>query len=486
MDKLVACSLVRRPSLRFSTFAVTEANLGRLTFVFDAAPPIVVLAIDKLVRNEWSPVTSGCVIGLLFALQLFTSEELLTVSALLLLLSLVVIAIGHHAEVMRRGAEIVRAVVAAAATFMVLSIYPLVVQFTGPDRITGPPQPKVQLAMFSSDLFSPVVPSVVQWATFGWANRISGGFSAATAGELTEYVGLPLLVLLVLIVVVLRSRMLVRVFGVVALSSFILSMGPRLLVNSAHTGVPLPDAILAHLPIVNDIIPSRFALAFWFALAVLLGLGLDVARAAAARTLAQRANEDDVSRAGRLPVRHRAARLGGALVILLAVGALLPLVPDWPYAQMPADVPAFFTDGAVRAIPLGSLVGTYPYPVTSMAWPMLWQAESGMRYRMLGGYAITPDAQGAGTFFGDPSLVGYCFVTIFESGKAPNWLCNAHQLEKAVRSLGVTTFVVGQGQPYADIAAATLGRALHGRPLREGGVLLWRCVPHSQGGSRWT
>jgi hypothetical protein len=67
------------------------------------------------------------------------------------------------------------------------------------------------------------------------------------------------------------------------------------------------------------------------------------------------------------------------------VVALLPLVPRWPYPVGQAVTPGFFTTSAVRRIPSGSVVVTYPYPVGYRNWPLVWQAEASMRFRMLGG-----------------------------------------------------------------------------------------------------
>ena len=259
----------------FSTLAIQETGLGRLNLSFDALPPLMVLVIVKLIRKEWSPAVGGSVLGLLVAVQLLISEEILLITLLLVGLALVVLAVVHRREVIDRGMDVLRAALAAAITFLVLSAYPLYIQFTGPYRITGPPQSRAQIALFSSDLLSPVVPGTTQWFDPAWADRISSTFSASLAMEVTAYIGLPLLALVVVSVALLRRRTIVRIFALVALGSFLLSMGPQVLVSNHHTGIPGPYAVLVHLPILGDIIPSRFALGLWFALAVLFAVGLN-------------------------------------------------------------------------------------------------------------------------------------------------------------------------------------------------------------------
>ena len=167
---------------------------------------------------------------------------------------------------------------AAAVTLLALSAYPLYVEFFGPNHITGPPQPRRSSRFFSSDVASLVTPGATQWFTFGWADRIWGSFSAASSAEVTEYIGLPLLALVIATVILLRRRTIVRIFSLVGLTGLACSLGPFILVANHNTHVPGPDYLLQHLPILGDFMPSRWALAVWFSLAVLFALGLDAAR----------------------------------------------------------------------------------------------------------------------------------------------------------------------------------------------------------------
>ncbi len=404
----------------FSAFAVEEAGVGRLIFAFAAIPPLIVLALDKLRRREWSALTCGAVVGVLGALQLLVSEEILAITAILLGLALIVLGVRHHREVLARRADVLKALAASAVGFVVLAGYPLWVQFTGADRINGPPQSRAQIALFSSDLLSLITPGKAQWLDPGWTRTITDGFGASLASEVTEYVGLPLLVFAIATVVVLRRRTLVRVFAGVAVASFALSLGPRLLVDNHDTGVPGPYVVLTHLPIVGDIIPSRFALGLWFSLAVLFAVGLTEVRARLEQYTVRRRQAPNAGAPERLPSsvprRRTTNGVAGWGAALLGLCILLPTMPNWPYGQRPADVPAFFNSAAVHAVPAGSLALTYPYPLSSTAWPMLWQADAGMRFRMLGGYVIAPDPHGNATVFGDQNPLENCLTTVYASG----------------------------------------------------------------------
>ena len=78
-------------------------------------------------------------------------------------------------------------------------------------------------------------------------------------------------------------------------------------------------------------------------------------------------------------------------------------MPRWPYAISDTQVPAFFRSPAVKLIPPNSVLLTYPFPRAANSWPMLWQVEDGLRFKLPGGYVITPASDGAGTFDGVPS-----------------------------------------------------------------------------------
>lgn len=474
----------------FSTFALTESGSGRVIFVFDALPPLIVLVIDKMIRDEWSSLFGGSIVGALLVVQLFVSEELLTITVFLLGVTLLTLAIVYRTVVMDRGADVLRAAGAAAGTFVVFAAYPLFVQFFGADRITGPPQSHAQLALFSSDLASLITPGPTQWISFLWSDRIAGSFSAAAAGELTFYIGVPLLLLLGVAVVLLRRHTLVRIFAPVALLSFWCSMGPQVLIDGHNTGIPGIDAILVHLPILGDIIPSRFAIGFWFAVGIIFAVALDEghdwARNAIGQALEVRYGHLAPTRGAINRRRVLIARLAAVTTLVVGIGVLLPMTPAWPYGQRPANVPTFFTTADVQQIPRDALVLNYPYPLTSTAYPMLWQADSNMRYRILGGYAIGPGTGGAGTFFADPNPIEYCLVTIFNSGKSPNWLCKASWIEKWIDQLGVTGVVAGQDQPHVDRAVRVISAALHVQPRQVGGVWLWQCTPvHGSAKCRW-
>jgi len=73
-----------------------------------------------------------------------------------------------------------------------------------------------------------------------------------------------------------------------------------------------------------------------------------------------------------------------AVTLVVLVISQLPL---WPYASEPVrSLPAAISS----AIPSGDPIAvTYPYALPVSTQPMLWQAQDGFSFRLLGGYQST-------------------------------------------------------------------------------------------------
>ena len=92
------------------------------------------------------------------------------------------------------------------------------------------------------------------------------GFEAP--GENGTYVGVPLLLILVAGTVLLRRNRIAVFSAVMAVIAMVLSMGTYLHVDGHRTGVPLPFIVLAHLPLLQSGIASRYTGLFWLFAAV--------------------------------------------------------------------------------------------------------------------------------------------------------------------------------------------------------------------------
>lgn len=350
----------------FSPYLVAQ-GAGHLNLSLVALPPLVLLlAHELLVRQRVRPVLAGTALGLVALAQLLTTEEVLASTLVVSLAGTVVLALQHRDGVRVRLRHATTGLVTAAGVLAVLAAWPLAVQFAGPRRVTAPVQ---DASPYAADLLGAVVPTVHQVlgtdATLAWGGN---------ASENGSYLGLPLLVVLALLAWRYRQVAVVRFAAALGVVAWVLSLGERLHVAGTGTSVPLPFALVSALPVLHNLAAVRFSLYVVLCAALVLAVGLDRLHAL-----------------GRLRLRVAAP---------VALACLLPLLPAWPYAYEDADVPAYFTSGAVGRVPEGSLALTFPVPRFPASAPMLWQARAGYRYRSVGGYVITPQADGSGTFTG--------------------------------------------------------------------------------------
>jgi hypothetical protein len=81
------------------------------------------------------------------------------------------------------------------------------------------------------------------------------------------------------------------------------------------------------------------------------------------------------------PRAHRAG-------VSIATGIIvLSLIPSVPFLNRPIPWPTGFVATVDRVVPAGSVVLTYPYATPLHPSAMVWEAESGMRFHIMGGYA---------------------------------------------------------------------------------------------------
>ena len=80
-------------------------------------------------------------------------------------------------------------------------------------------------------------------------------------------------------------------------------------------------------------------------------------------------------------------------MVAVAVVALIPLIPSWPYTEGPVALPSLAVGPQLRSLPTGTVVLGYPFP-TANTYLMVFQAEDKMRFRLVGGSLIQPIANG--------------------------------------------------------------------------------------------
>ncbi|OBK38332.1 hypothetical protein A5658_26245 [Mycobacterium sp. 1245111.1] len=424
----------------FSPYVVSHAAL-HLNLATAWVPPLLLLAIDELVvTRRRPPWQSGLALGVLGVVQLLISEELLATSVVAAVVLVGVLASTHQGQLRNR---LLPALAVAVVTFLLLAGWPLAVQFFGPQRVSAQVQ---NPTTFSTDLLNLVLPTPYQLIAPAAATQDFSGFHH----EATAYLGVPLLILLVVAAIRLWSDLRIRVATITGAAILVLSLGPWLHIGTKALPVPLPWLALGKLPLLKHVLPGRFTVFVWLAVAVLIAVV--------------------IARARRLAPRP-------AATWLLAVGMSLVLLIPAPLPRTPFTTPMFFRNWASHHIAPNETVLVAPYFVNgSEAAPMVWAAEAGYGLRMPEAYAYLPQPDGK-TYSGPAqSQLTFTMYVIQQRGA---WLVARGdiraQIAADLEAAGVRHVIVGPTQHWQQLIAFFTDLFGHAPEIVEG-VALWRDV----------
>jgi hypothetical protein len=301
----------------------------------------------------------GVLLGLAVAYQVFLGEEVLVFLALAAGVFAGAYALADRAAARRAAPVVARRLAVGVLVAGVLLAYPLWYQFHGPGHYRGMP---FYTRGYRLDALS--FTGAARQTVAGDARR--AGQLAPNPTEQNSFFGPVLPVLATLVVVRLWRRPLVRALAACGLLFALLSLGPQIRWDRHETGLPGPYRLVAGMPLLDLVVPARFALVCVPVLGVLLALAVD-----------------------RLPGRPARGWLPRAAAV---TAALLPLAPT-PIRTVPAPpVPAFVTGGGWRAyVPPGRTLVPVP-PVTGAAASpsSFWSARTGLAFAVPGGFFIGP------------------------------------------------------------------------------------------------
>ena len=364
----------------FSPYMVGQ-GLGHPELMFLPLPPFIALTIVSILQTRGSPRRLGIQLGLLVTAQFLISPEVLVVVLVLALLAVVYTIIRHPSSIAATVRASARPVTIAFGVSLVLLAYPIWMLAAGPQHFAGTTVPL--LNPYYNDALSFVVHGPLQRVSFGTPASWSGTQSTFYPTEAGGYIGLP--VLLVTAFLAWRSRRSPRMQLSVALfvTSALLSLGPYLYIHGRSTHIPMPFLVLGHLPFLNDVLPIRISFEVDACLAAVIAFGFDDLRRAPTPRGSSHAHRE-----------RRAGRRAAAVLLVALVALVVTQLPVWPYRGPTATgLPVTVR----QAIPPGDPVAvTYPYTQYPYLQPMVWQADSGFAFRMLGGYARHSNAHGNG------------------------------------------------------------------------------------------
>jgi hypothetical protein len=454
--------------------ALVTAGLGHYHLQFAVLPPLIVDLVARLITGRGRSVWTGVWLGLLCAAQVFIGEELLVYTVVASAILVVTLALSRPREVPRRARGALPGLAVAVAAFLLVDGYALWTQFKGPLAEHS----KLRISL-GGNLSWFVTPS----AAVLFHTRASAATAAATMSlpaEYLDYLGWPLIIVLVIAAIVFWRDVRVRTAAVMwaVLELCVLGGGSLRIGDVRLSGRLFPWHWVEGLPGLAQVLPWRFAILADGAAAALLVFALDRALASVPRSEGQQgAGQQGAGQQGGRGWPGARGWTRGALGAV-AVLAALPLVP-MPYTVTPvAQVPAGWqaTFGELR-LPTDAPVLVVPFPSGGQSQVLRWQADTGQPGAMIGGYFIGPSATGQASFFfqanSQPSDVAK-YLNALVQGKNPHGPSDAEI--RAVVGSWHTAAIVAVTGPHSSVAR--LLTRLYGSPAAHiGDVLSWRLRP---------
>ncbi|MFE6127280.1 dolichyl-phosphate beta-glucosyltransferase [Streptomyces sp. NPDC056437] len=403
--------------------------------------PVIVDRALRLCEGR-AVVRDGVLLGLLATYQIFLGEEPLLLAAMGMLFFALAYALVRRDVARTAWRPLLRGITVALAVCLPLVAFPLGWQFFGPQSYTNVLHgdntangPRAFLEFAGRSLMG----------TDERADRF-----AMNRTEQNAFFGWPLVALTTAIVVRLWRLAAVKALAFTAFAAAFLSLGSKFRIPYTDIVLTGPWRALAHQPLFESVIESRFAMICAPVLGILVALAVD-----------------------RLAVtKDRVHQVVGLAAV---AAALLPVLPT-PYpVRERQDVPEFITRGMYRAyLSDGESMVTVPLPSPAAAEALHWQSATTLDFPVAGGYFNGPwGPDRIGIYGATPRHTSNLFSEVRTSGQVPvigpNWQAQARADLEAWRA-GV---VVLQPQYNAEALHATVEKLLGKPGRRVGGVWVW-------------
>ena len=337
----------------FSSYMIAQAFGGHLVLVLIFPVPMALYLAVRWFDATLSSRMMVMLTGVTLAVQFFISVEIFATMIMFAALVLFLALGGTTGANRLRILRLIGVLACAYALALLIAspyIYYLFAYGHPKGQMWDTPQ-------FSADFLNFVIPTEVNaLGTLGPLKRLATRFSG-NIFERTAYFG-PILIGLA---IVYAHRHWKEPLGRVLIDSLVvicvLSLGPTLHVGGREL-VGMPGKGLAVMPVIDKALPVRFTMYASLILAIITSFWLAASG-----------------------VSVRTKRLVAALAVLFSLPNL-----DAHYWITKVDTPAFFSTGLYRKyIAPGENVVVTPYWILGNS--MLWQAQTGMYFRMAGGWS---------------------------------------------------------------------------------------------------
>jgi hypothetical protein len=374
-----AGGLVAGALFGFSPYLMHEAPFGHFNLTWLFFPPLAYYLVRRILLDEGPASRPGLVLGALVVVQYFTSTEILLDCVILAAPMTLIFLARHFLDGPRVPKRLLIALSCACLVAVPLLAYPLWVTVAGPYHVLLNPAKTPGIT-----LSSPAWPSAK-------APRATGLFARADSG----FVGPGAIVVAAAGLFWWRRAREVAHGAAGALIAFVLALGRNIRTARSVLLRTSPMAWFAHVPLFRAIAPYRFSSLMVMFIALLCAITIT--------QVSRRLTE--------LAPSWRVTVARWSTPALLAAAVLvLPLLADrFPsgveHVELPAAVSAAVTPGDRNAT-----LDVYPGVGLYNGNPLIWQALSGMGFRLTDGYAFIREPDGAIGFSPPPTITNIKFT----------------------------------------------------------------------------
>jgi len=411
----------------FSAYMLAEIRAHLLLILIFPVPLAIHLVLRRL-DGELRAASFAALMALTLAASFMLSLEMFATMTFFGAIALAIASATGGADARRRIVALAAPLAASYAVVLAI-VSPYLYYFFQPGY---PHSPINSPAAYSADLLNLIIPTP--------ANAIGGlailaAISRRFPGAMVETGACLSIPLIVIAIALARARWhepRTRILIYFAAVAMLAALGPRLHLAGA-TLFGMPWKLIQHLPLINNALPARFPMYADLALAIVAALWFaSDGPGALAKTVA-----------------------AAAIVICFAPN------PSAAFWARPIDNPAFFADGGFRGyLAPDATVVILPYGAGGPS--MLWQAESGMYFRMAGGWTSIMPRE----FQSWPAVNALFYQTTI-----PDF---GDQLKAFLAHHAVTAIIVDDRvRPLWEPLLAEL----RGAPIATGGVALYRFTP---------
>ncbi|HET9074671.1 MAG TPA: hypothetical protein VFN48_08845 [Solirubrobacteraceae bacterium] len=342
----------------FSAYELAH-ELAHMNLVWVFVPPLIVLVLARLIRAEVSARRALLQITGLLIIEFGLSTELFFTMALFIAAGFVIGWLMAPRELRRRIAG------AAAVTFGAGVLTAVVWSYYIYESFQAPPASKGFPPFFPADLVSYFLPTDMFRLGSATFAAVTNRIYTSDPTEQNSYLGIPLIVMFVAYGVSTWRRRITRTVVLTTFVAFVLSLGVTLTIVGNQT-FSLPYHWIENLPLFNLLTPSRLSL--YVSLGVAVGAAIWLAAAHGRRSR----------------VRRWFLALA-SLVFLYPNNAFV--TPAFLSRESDFTQPRFFTTSLYRHyIRRGEVVLPLPFSYGPGGLSLLWQADTGMYFKLASGY----------------------------------------------------------------------------------------------------